>query len=45
MDSKIDCQQACKLLYKIIWLEYEDTEDESDVVATTRYKVQWQHKQ
>ena len=26
-DSKIDCQQACKLLYKVIWLGYEDTED------------------
>jgi len=30
VDSKIDCQWACKLLYKMIWLEYEDTEDESD---------------
>jgi len=29
VDSKIDCQQACKLLYKVIWLEYEDTGDES----------------
>ena len=25
VDSKIDCQQACKLLYKVIWLGYEDT--------------------
>ena len=29
VDSKIDCQQACKLLYKMIWLGYEDTEDKS----------------
>ena len=27
VDFKIDCWQAYKLLYKIIWLEYEDTED------------------
>jgi len=30
VDSKIDCQQACKLLYKVIWLGYEDTGDESE---------------
>jgi len=30
VDSKIDYQQACKLLYKVIWLEYEDTGDESE---------------
>ena len=29
VDSKIDCQWACKLLYKMIWLEYEDTRDKS----------------
>ena len=29
VDFKIDCQQACKLLYKIICLEYEDIGDES----------------
>jgi len=29
VDSKIDYQQACKLLYKVIWLGYEDTGDES----------------
>jgi len=28
VDFKIDCQQACKLLYKVIWLGYEDTGDE-----------------
>ena len=30
VDSKIDHQQACKLLYKVIWLGYEDTEDKSE---------------
>jgi len=30
VDSKIDYQQACKLLYKVIWLKYEDTGDESE---------------
>ena len=30
VDSKINCQQICKLLYKVIWLEYEDTGDESE---------------
>jgi len=30
VDSKIDCQQACKLLYKVIWLGYEDTRDKSE---------------
>jgi len=30
VNSKIDCQQACKLLYKVIWLGYEDTGDESE---------------
>ena len=29
VDSKINCWRACKLLYKVIWLEYEDTGDES----------------
>ena len=29
VDSKINCRQACKLLYKVIWLEYEDTGDKS----------------
>jgi len=27
VDSKIDHWQVCKLLYKMIWLEYEDTKD------------------
>jgi len=29
VDSKIDHRQACKLLYKVIWLGYEDTGDKS----------------
>jgi len=29
VDSKIDCQWACKLQYKMIWLGYEDTGDKS----------------
>ena len=27
---EIDHWQACKLLYKMIWLEYEDTRDKSE---------------
>ena len=30
VDSKINHWWACKLLYKIIWLKYEDTEDKSE---------------
>jgi len=30
IDSKIDYKQACKLLYKVIWLEYKNIEEESD---------------
>jgi len=30
VDSKIDCWQAYKLLYKVIWLGYEDTGDKSE---------------
>jgi len=29
VDSKIDRQRACKLLYKVIWLGYEDTDNNS----------------
>ena len=29
VNSKIDCWRACKLLYKIIWLGYEDTNNDS----------------
>jgi len=30
VNSKINCQWACKLLYKVIWLGYENTRDESE---------------
>ena len=36
MDSKIDCQQVCKLLYKVIWLGYEDTGDESKWIPVSK---------
>ena len=36
VDSKIDCRQAYKLLYKMIWLEYEDTEDESEWIPASK---------
>ena len=35
VDSKIDHQWACKLLYKMIWLGYEDTGDESEWIPTS----------
>jgi len=35
VDSKIDRQWACKLLYKVIWLEYENTGDESEWIPTS----------
>ena len=36
VDSKIDHRQACKLLYKVIWLGYEDTGDESKWISTSK---------
>ena len=36
VDSKIDCQWACKLLYKMIWLEYEDTGNKSEWISTSK---------
>ena len=36
VDSKINCWQACKLLYKVIWLGYEDTGDESEWITTSK---------
>ena len=33
VDSKIDHRQACKLLYKVIWLGYEDTGDKSKWIS------------
>jgi len=35
VDSKIDRQWVCKLLYKVIWLGYEDTGDESKWIPTS----------
>ncbi len=35
VDFKIDRQQTCKLLYKVIWLEYEDTGDESEWIPAS----------
>jgi len=35
VDSKIDHQWACKLLYKVIWLVYEDTGDKSKWITTS----------
>ena len=35
VDSKIDCRWACKLLYKVIWLGYEDTGDKSEWIPTS----------
>ncbi|KXN83971.1 hypothetical protein AN958_00615 [Leucoagaricus sp. SymC.cos] len=35
VNSKINRHQACKLLYKVIWLGYEDTEDKSSWLPTT----------
>jgi len=36
VDSKIDRQQVCKLLYKVIWLGYEDTGDESEWIPASK---------
>jgi len=35
VDSKIDCRRACKLLYKVIWLGYEDTDNDSKWLPAT----------
>ena len=35
VDSKIDHRRACKLLYKVIWLGYEDTGDESEWISAS----------
>ena len=35
VDSKINHWQACKLLYKVIWLGYEDTRDESEWIPAS----------
>ena len=36
VNSKINHRQACKLLYKVIWLGYEDTEDESKWILVSK---------
>ena len=36
VDSKIDCWWVYKLLYKVIWLEYEDTGDKSKWIPTSK---------
>ena len=35
VDSKIDRRRACKLLYKVIWLGYEDTGDKSEWIPAS----------
>jgi len=35
VDSKIDCRRACKLLYKVIWLGYEDIDNDSEWLLAT----------
>ena len=35
VDSKINHWWTCKLLYKVIWLGYEDTRDESKWISTS----------
>ena len=35
VDSKIDCRRACKLLYKVIWLGYKDTDNDSKWLPAT----------
>jgi len=36
VDSEIDYQRACKLLFKVIWLGYEDTRDKSKWFLTSK---------
>jgi len=35
VDSKIDHRRACKLLYKVIWLGYKDTNNDSEWLPAT----------
>ena len=35
VNFKIDCRRACKLLYKVIWLGYEDTNNDSKWLPAT----------
>ena len=36
VDSKIDHRRACKLLYKVIWLVYEDTGDKPKWIPASK---------
>ena len=36
VDSKINRRWACKLLYKVIWLGYEDTGDKSEWITASK---------
>jgi len=36
VDFKINHQQACKLLYKVIWLGYEDTKNKSEWISISK---------
>jgi len=36
VDFKIDCQQVYKLLYKVIWLGYQDTRDKSEWISISK---------
>ncbi|KXN92739.1 hypothetical protein AN958_12889, partial [Leucoagaricus sp. SymC.cos] len=38
VNSKLDHQCTCHLLYKVFWLGYEDTEDESSWLPATELK-------
>jgi len=38
VDSKIDYQRACKLLYRVIWLGYKDTNNDSEWLPATELK-------
>jgi len=47
VDFKIDCWWTCKLLYKVIWLGYEDTEDKfphpNSLILSTWYLISISH--
>jgi hypothetical protein len=43
VDSKINRHHACKLLYKVIWLGYEDTDEESSWLPATELANATEH--
>lgn len=43
VDSKIDRRRVCKLLYKVIWLGYEDTDEESSWLPATELEHASEH--